>query len=181
MGRIIDRTEIPAVRARARDECRTVVFTNGCFDILHRGHVELLRKASLLGDFLVVGLNTDESVRRLKGENRPVMSEEDRAFILANLQMVDCVTLFDEDTPAALITEWQPDVLVKGGDYAPSEIVGREFVESRGGLVKVFPLVDGYSTSNLIERAEAGEPARASNGGAVNDPSRDEQDSPPAR
>ena len=164
MGRIIDRTEIRAVRAETRAEKRCVVFTNGCFDILHRGHVELLFKASLLGDFLVVGLNTDDSVRRLKGEGRPVTSQEDRAFILANLDMVDCVTLFDEDTPDSLIKEWEPDVLVKGGDYDPAEIVGRDFVESRGGLVKVIPLVDGYSTSHIIERMAGGASGRMAGG-----------------
>ena len=130
-----------------------VVFTNGCFDLLHPGHVAYLEQARSRGDALVVGVNTDDSVRRLgKGEIRPVTPEADRARVLAALACVDRVVLFPEDTPLELITALQPDVLVKGGDYQWSEIVGREVVEARGGKVLALPLVPGYSTTELLQR-----------------------------
>ena len=129
-----------------------VVFTNGCFDILHRGHVEYLSKAADMGDVLVVGLNTDASVQRLKGEGRPVNNEEARAMVLASLSFVDAVVLFDEDTPYELIKAVRPDVLVKGADYKPEEIVGYDIVTSYGGKVETVPLVVGYSTTGLIKR-----------------------------
>lgn len=129
-----------------------VVFTNGCFDILHRGHVEYLAKAADLGDILVVGLNTDASVRRLKGEGRPVNNQEARALVLASLSFVDAVVLFDDDTPYNLIKTLRPDVLVKGADYQPEDIVGYDIVTSYGGTVTTIPLVEGYSTTNFIER-----------------------------
>jgi len=129
-----------------------VVFTNGCFDILHRGHVEYLAKAADLGDILVVGLNTDASVRRLKGEGRPVNNQEARALVLASLSFVDAVVLFDDDTPYNLIKTLRPDVLVKGADYQPEEIVGYDIVTSYGGTVTTIPLVEGYSTTSFIER-----------------------------
>ena len=129
-----------------------VVFTNGCFDILHRGHVEYLAKAADLGDILVVGLNTDASVRRLKGEGRPVNNQEARALVLASLSFVDAVVLFDDDTPYNLIKTLRPDVLVKGADYQPEAIVGYDIVTSYGGTVTTIPLVEGYSTTNFIER-----------------------------
>lgn len=132
-----------------------VVFTNGCFDILHRGHVEYLDYARGLGDRLVVGLNTDRSVRRLKGPARPVNPEEDRAVVLAGLASVDAVVLFDEDTPAELVSALLPDILVKGGDYLPDEIVGAEDVAAAGGRVVVAPLVPGRSTSGIIQRAQS--------------------------
>ncbi|MCR4848531.1 MAG: D-glycero-beta-D-manno-heptose 1-phosphate adenylyltransferase [Bacteroidales bacterium] len=127
-----------------------VVFTNGCFDILHRGHVEYLAKAADMGDVLVVGLNTDASVRRLKGKGRPINNEEARALVLASLSFVDAVVLFDEDTPLELIKAVHPDVLVKGADYKPEEIVGADFVTSYGGTVATIPLVEGYSTTKII-------------------------------
>lgn len=127
-----------------------VVFTNGCFDILHRGHVEYLAKAADMGDVLVVGLNTDASVRRLKGESRPVNNQEARALVLASLNFVDAVVLFDEDTPYELIKAVRPDVLVKGADYKPEEIVGYDIVTSYGGKVEVVDLVEGYSTTQLL-------------------------------
>lgn len=127
-----------------------VVFTNGCFDILHRGHVEYLAKAADMGDVLVVGLNTDASVRRLKGESRPVNNQEARALVLASLSFVDAVVLFDEDTPYELIKAVRPDVLVKGADYKPEEIVGYDIVTSYGGKVEVVDLVEGYSTTQLL-------------------------------
>ena len=128
------------------------VFTNGCFDLLHRGHVDYLMRCKRLGDTLVVGMNTDASVRRLKGNTRPVTSEQDRAYVLASLECVDYVILFDEDDPLRLIQTLQPDVLVKGGDWSPEMIVGREVVRARGGAVYSLPFLQGYSTSGLIQR-----------------------------
>ena len=128
-----------------------IVFTNGCFDLLHRGHVEYLAKASDKGDVLVVGLNTDASVRRLKGEGRPINDETARATVLASLNCVDAVVLFDEDTPYELIKAVRPDVLVKGADYKPEEIVGYDIVTSYGGKVETVDLVEGYSTTGMIE------------------------------
>ena len=128
-----------------------IVFTNGCFDIIHRGHIEYLAKAASLGTKLIVGLNTDASVRRLKGENRPVNDERGRALALASLLFVDEVILFNTDTPRELIEFIQPDVLVKGGDYRPEDIVGNDIVTARGGQVVTIPLVEGYSTTSIIE------------------------------
>jgi len=134
-----------------------VVFTNGCFDLLHPGHVAYLEQARSLGDGLIVGVNTDASVRRLlKGAGRPVTKEGDRARVLAALACVDKVVLFGEDTPLELITALQPDILVKGGDYALHEIVGREVVENRGGRVLTLPLVPGHATTTLIQRIRTG-------------------------
>ena len=133
-----------------------VVFTNGVFDLLHPGHVELLEAARREGDSLVVGLNTDASVRRLgKGAERPLAGEQARARVLAGLAAVDCVVLFDEDTPLALIQALEPDVLVKGADYSRESIVGADWVEARGGRVVRVPLLAGYSTSALVERLRA--------------------------
>ena len=130
-----------------------VVFTNGCFDLLHPGHVAYLEQARSQGEALIVGVNTDDSVRRLgKGAGRPVTPESDRARVLAALTCVDRVVLFDEDTPLELITALQPDVLVKGGDYRLSEIVGREVVEARGGQVLALPFIPGYATTELLRR-----------------------------
>ena len=131
---------------------KKIVFTNGCFDLLHAGHVSLLAKARDLGDVLIVGVNSDESVRRLKGEGRPINVIEDRTLMLASLLFVDAVVVFDEDTPENLIKKVKPDVLVKGADYQESEIVGAEFVKSYGGEVVRIPLVEGLSTSQLIEK-----------------------------
>jgi D-beta-D-heptose 7-phosphate kinase/D-beta-D-heptose 1-phosphate adenosyltransferase len=130
----------------------TIVFTNGCFDILHRGHVEYLAAARQLGDVLVVGLNSDASVRRLKGPDRPINPEGDRAAVLDALRAVVFVTIFEEDTPAALIEAVQPDVLVKGADYTEDRIVGADIVRQRGGRVVIVPLLGGRSTSGLIAR-----------------------------
>ncbi len=130
----------------------TVVFTNGCFDILHRGHLELLKFAKSLGDVLIVGLNDDESVRKLKGKGRPINKLEDRAFALLSTKWVDFVVPFSEDTPERVIRSIKPDVLVKGGDYSLDEIVGAEFVMSYGGRVEIFPYVKGYSTTGIIEK-----------------------------
>ena len=129
-----------------------VVFTNGCFDLMHRGHVEYLAKAREMGDRLVVGLNSDASVQRLKGPSRPIAKEESRAMVLAALGFVDRVVVFDDDTPAKLIEMVKPDILVKGGDYNRSNIVGADFVESYGGKVATIPLVEGESTTRLVEK-----------------------------
>lgn len=149
--KIVGREELVARLGRPRSE--RVVFTNGCFDVLHRGHVEYLESARRLGDLLVVGLNTDDSVRRLKGPSRPVNPEDDRAYVLAGLAAVDYVTFFAEDTPRDLIVSLLPDVLVKGGDYRKEEIVGGAEVEAAGGEVVVAPLVPGRSTTAILQRA----------------------------
>ena len=149
------RTQADAVAWRARQTGR-VVFTNGVFDLLHPGHVELLERARAEGDLLVVGLNSDASVRRLgKGTERPIVPEASRARVLAGLAAVDCVVLFDEDTPLQLITALGPDVLVKGADYALDQIVGADVVTARGGKVVRVPLVSGYSTTSIVERLRA--------------------------
>jgi rfaE bifunctional protein nucleotidyltransferase chain/domain len=142
------------LRRFGRPRSGTVVFTNGVFDLLHRGHVEYLYAARALGDALVVGLNSDASVRRLgKGADRPVNPEEDRALVLAGLACVDAVTLFGDDTPRALIAALLPDVLVKGGDYTIDTIVGADEVTAAGGRVQVIPLVPGRSTTSILQRA----------------------------
>jgi rfaE bifunctional protein nucleotidyltransferase chain/domain len=142
-----------AVVRRTRDaSMRPLVFTNGCFDVLHRGHVAYLSRARTLGATLLVGVNSDASVRRLKGPGRPLVSAEDRAYVLAGLAAVDLVTVFDEDTPLELIRAVRPDVLVKGGDYAEDQVVGREVVDAGGGRVVILPFVEGRSTSGLIRR-----------------------------
>jgi rfaE bifunctional protein nucleotidyltransferase chain/domain len=147
-----------AVRAAraARPTGRRVVFTNGCFDLVHRGHVRYLERARSLGDLLVVAINSDRSVRRLKGPSRPVVPEAERAEVLAALQVVDVVLVFDDPTPARVIEAIQPDVLVKGGDWPVSRIVGAEFVQSRGGTVLSLPYFAGGSTTALIHRIAAG-------------------------
>lgn len=152
--RILGREE--AVRRHGRPRDHRLVFTNGCFDLLHRGHVAYLNDAASLGDRLLVGLNSDDSVRRLKGEGRPVQPAGDRAYLLASLRAVDAVTVFDEDTPAALVEALLPDVLVKGADYEEEEVVGREAVREAGGEVRLLPLEAGRSTSVLLERIRRG-------------------------
>ena len=148
--KILSRADVVARYGRPRNE--RVVFTNGCFDLLHLGHVEYLEQAKSLGDVLVVGLNTDDSVRRLKGSGRPLVGEGDRARVLAGLASIDAVTLFGEDTPLEFLAQLLPDVMVKGGDYTVAEIVGRQVVEAAGGTVTVVPFVGNYSTSALFER-----------------------------
>lgn len=129
---------------------KTMVFTNGCFDIIHAGHVQYLEQAKQLGDILVVGLNSDASVKRLKGANRPINNEDDRAIVLAALESVDYVVLFIEDTPYELIKALQPDVLVKGGDWTADKIVGADIVKAKGGTVLSLPFKDGLSSTNII-------------------------------
>ena len=151
-GKIVSSDELLRERARLRREGRQLVFTNGCFDILHVGHVRYLRSARSLGDALVVAINSDRSVRELKGTGRPIMNEEERAEVLAALDAVDYVTVFDDLSPRALISEVLPDILVKGGDYQPEEIHGREETEAAGGRVLSLPFVEGASTSSIIEK-----------------------------
>jgi rfaE bifunctional protein nucleotidyltransferase chain/domain len=148
--------EIPRLRAYWSLLEQRVVFTNGCFDILHLGHVEYLEAASQLGDVLVVGLNSDASVRQLKGPTRPVLPQEARARILAALEFVEAVIIFDEETPEKLIEALRPDVLVKGGDYTEDQIAGASFVRSYGGEVVILPYIPGYSTTSLIQKICAG-------------------------
>jgi D-beta-D-heptose 7-phosphate kinase/D-beta-D-heptose 1-phosphate adenosyltransferase len=150
--KILDLPALQRVVSRARGQGRRVVFTNGCFDILHVGHIQLLRKARSLGDLLVVGINSDASVRALKGDTRPLIGEHERAHVLAALDAVDYVTLFSEETPMNLIEVLRPDVLVKGGDYSLDAVVGRDLVESYGGRVELVPVVEGFSTSDLVRR-----------------------------
>ncbi|MFN9597359.1 MAG: D-glycero-beta-D-manno-heptose 1-phosphate adenylyltransferase [Bacteroidota bacterium] len=134
-----------------KDGCK-IVFTNGCFDLLHLGHADYLARAADMGDKLVIGLNSDYSISRLKGANRPITNQDSRAFLLASMSFVSAVVIFQEDTPALLIERICPDVLVKGGDYAINEIVGHEFVLSNGGQVVSIPLVNGYSTTDIESR-----------------------------
>jgi rfaE bifunctional protein nucleotidyltransferase chain/domain len=149
------RAEAAAFAEAARQEKRTVVFTNGVFDILHPGHVRYLQHARALGDLLIVGLNADASVRRNKGPERPINTESERAEILSALECVDAVAVFDEDTPAEIITAIQPDVLVKGADWAEDAIVGRDTVEARGGRVVRVAIEPGFSTTEIICRIQA--------------------------
>jgi rfaE bifunctional protein nucleotidyltransferase chain/domain len=149
-SKIFDRQILSQRIAMWRFQNKKVIFTNGCFDILHRGHIEYLSKARDLGDVLVVGVNTDSSVKRIKGENRPVQDEVSRAQILASLRFVEAVILFDEDTPYELISLVKPDILVKGGDYSEATIVGADIVKTNGGEVVTIPLTPGYSTSRIL-------------------------------
>jgi len=155
MGEILDPQVLRRERERLRREGRRVVFTNGCFDLLHPGHIRFLQQAKALGDVLIVAINSDASVRALKGPGRPIFPERERAEMLAALEVVDYVTIFDDLTPRALIADLLPDVLVKGGDWRPEEIVGREEVEAAGGRVLSLPYYEGYSTTRLIERIRA--------------------------
>lgn len=154
MGKVVTSWKELSQELAARRSGRKVVFTNGCFDLLHVGHVRYLKEARAQGDMLVLGLNTDASVRRLKGPERPLQNEQARAEILAALEAVDFVTLFDEETPENLIHEVRPDVLVKGGDYTIDKIVGAPFVQSYGGEVKSLTFVDGFSTTSLIKKMQ---------------------------
>ncbi len=151
-SKIHERKALASLLAARRVPGQKVVFTNGCFDLLHVGHVKYLQAARKLGDLLVLGLNTDASIRRLKGPKRPLIGEDERAHILAALDCVDYVVLFDEDTPSDLIRTLRPDILVKGADYTPEGVVGKDLVESWGGRVELIQFVDGKSTTNIIEK-----------------------------
>jgi D-beta-D-heptose 7-phosphate kinase/D-beta-D-heptose 1-phosphate adenosyltransferase len=153
----LSREELIRVRERWRAEGKRVVFTNGCYDLLHPGHIRLLEAARSLGDALILGINSDASVSRLKGPGRPLLLEADRAGVAAALAAVDAVTIFDEDTPRELIADLLPDVLVKGADWS-HWIAGREEVEAAGGQVLALPLEPGYSTTSIIERMLAEQP-----------------------
>ena len=151
-AKIIDINDIEPLLTYWKFKNKKIVFTNGCFDILHRGHVEYLVQAAGCGDELIVGVNTDSSVRRLKGETRPVQDEIARSMLMASLQFVSAVILFDEDTPYELIKKVQPDVLIKGSDYDVKNIVGYDIVKAKGGEVVTIDFVEGYSTSSIIEK-----------------------------
>jgi rfaE bifunctional protein nucleotidyltransferase chain/domain len=150
--KILDPQELTIQLDDWRKQGLKTVFTNGCFDILHLGHADYLARAAELGDVLIVGLNSDASISRLKGPSRPICDQSSRSFLLASLAAVDGVVIFDEDTPENLIRIVKPDYLVKGGDYTPKDIVGAGFVESYGGSVVCIPLVEGYSTSSIENR-----------------------------
>ncbi len=151
MGKTVKLPELIRIRKKARKENKKVVLTNGCFDLLHRGHIEYLKKAKNLGDVLVIGLNSDYSVRRIKGKGRPIQDQKDRAEILTSLHFVDYVCIFKELTPLKLISKLVPDVLVKGGDWEINDIVGKEIVDSRGGKVLNIKIVKGKSTQQIIQ------------------------------
>ncbi|MBS7357605.1 MAG: D-glycero-beta-D-manno-heptose 1-phosphate adenylyltransferase [Bacteroidales bacterium] len=152
-NKILNKDNLAEWVAECRAKGSKIVFSNGCFDILHRGHVEYLAKAADFGDEMLIGLNTDASVKRLKGPSRPINDEYARAIVLAGLEFVNAVVLFDEDTPYNLIKAVQPDVLVKGSDYKPEDIVGYDIVTAKGGRVETIDFVDGYSTTRTIEKS----------------------------
>ncbi len=160
MGEVVSREELMRIRDEVRAAGETIVFTNGCFDIIHRGHTDYLSRARSLGDILVVGLNTDRSVRALKGETRPIVLEDDRAHVLAALTSVDYVCLFDEDTPQELIAAIVPDVLVKGAGYSRENIVGADLVEEHGGKVVALEALEGRSTRSIVDRILEARPGR---------------------
>lgn len=149
--KIFDKESLKPISEKLKNEGKKIVFTNGCFDIIHLGHIDYLTKSSNLGDFLIVGINTDNSIRDLKGNNRPFQDELSRAMIMSSFYFVDAVILFDESTPYELIDFIKPDVLVKGGDYDVKNIIGNDIVSSYGGIVKTIDFLEGYSTS-LIEK-----------------------------
>jgi rfaE bifunctional protein nucleotidyltransferase chain/domain len=150
--KIVSWEKLSGLLEKQRQKGRRIVFTNGCFDILHAGHVRYLAQARRLGDLLVVALNTDRSVQAIKGPERPVVSQEERAFVMAALESVDYVTFFDDETPLSLIEALEPDVLVKGGDWEPDRVVGGDLVRSRGGKVVILPYLEGASTTNIIAK-----------------------------
>ena len=133
-----------------REDSQKLVFTNGCFDILHSGHMRYLQTAAGFGDILLLGLNSDSSIKKIKGPRRPIMTQDDRAYLLSAIEAIDCIVIFDEDTPAKLIQTVSPDVLVKGGEYLPEDVVGYDTVTENGGYVKIVPYVEGKSTSGIV-------------------------------
>ena len=152
MGKIVEnRDELISIRKNLRSQNKKVVFTNGCFDILHAGHTDYLNKAKAFGDFLILGLNSDISVKNIKGDLRPIVPQRERAILLSNLLAVDFVSFFDEDTPLNIITDLIPDYLVKGADWDIENVVGREIVEKNGGEVKTIPFVHNSSTTDIID------------------------------
>ncbi|HSH52999.1 MAG TPA: D-glycero-beta-D-manno-heptose 1-phosphate adenylyltransferase [Bacteroidales bacterium] len=151
-SKIIDIDQLNSRLAYWNFKNQKIVFTNGCFDILHRGHIEYLAQAANFGDILIIGLNTDDSVKRLKGDFRPVQDQYARALLLASLHFVSAVVYFNEDTPYSLIKKVQPDILIKGGDYHVEDIVGYDIVQKKGGQVKTIDFIPGYSTTTIIEK-----------------------------
>jgi len=151
MSPLVSLKELKAIRQKLKTENKKVVFTNGVFDLIHSGHVDYLVKAKALGDVLMVGLNSDKSVKKIKGDKRPILKEEERSFILANLKPVDYIILFDQDTPENLIKELIPDIIVKGGDWTVDKIVGNDIVFKNGGEVKSIEFVNPQSTSKIID------------------------------
>ena len=149
---ILKPEEFKAIREKIKEENKTLVFTNGCFDIIHKGHVSYLNQARSLGDHLIVGVNSDRSVRSLKGEGRPVNNENDRAFVLDNLKSVDFVIIFDEETPYELVKGIIPEFLVKGGDWKEEDIVGWDIVKANNGKVMSLQFLDNYSTTGILEK-----------------------------
>ena len=154
--KIISLEELKARIESWKANGKKIVFTNGCFDILHRGHVEVLAKTADLGDKLIIGLNSDSSIKKLKKENRPIVDEESRALLLAAFSFVDAIVLFSEQTPINLIAEIKPDILAKGGDYEIQEIVGHNIVQGNGGEVITIPLTEGFSSTNIIDKIQNG-------------------------
>ena len=153
--KLINKDDAQKQMARWRLKNENIVFTNGCFDILHKGHLEYLSHSSDLGDRLVIGLNSDNSVRKIKGDSRPINDQESRAFALASLGFVDAIVIFEEETPEELIKALTPNILVKGSDYLENEIVGGTYVRENGGEVKTIPLTEGFSTTNIIEKIKS--------------------------
>ena len=151
MNNVLRNSSLDIFFSKIRSENKKIVFTNGCFDIIHPGHIHVLSQAKLFGDILVVGLNSDKSVKNLKGKERPLVNESDRAKILLSIKYVDYVTIFDESTPKDIIKKIKPDTLVKGGDYIVDDIVGSKFVIDSGGTVEIVKFLDGYSSSNYID------------------------------
>jgi rfaE bifunctional protein nucleotidyltransferase chain/domain len=151
-NKIVSRDTIQTIAEQAKADGKKMVFSNGCFDLVHRGHVEYLAKAADLADIFVLGLNTDASVQRLKGANRPLQDEEARAILMAGFAFIDYVVLFDEDTPYELIDLVKPDVLVKGNDYKAEDVVGYDIVTKNGGTVQTIELTEGYSTTNIVNK-----------------------------
>jgi D-beta-D-heptose 7-phosphate kinase/D-beta-D-heptose 1-phosphate adenosyltransferase len=156
-GKIFNSNDLQHQLKRWRLQDKKIVFTNGVFDILHEGHIASLTEAASFGHILIIGLNADASVKRLKGESRPVNNENSRALILASLVMVDAVIIFEEDTPLELIKSIMPDVMVKGGDYTPEQVAGAKEVIAAGGELKIVPIVEGFSTTGIIERMKNGQ------------------------
>ena len=153
-SKIVSKDEIKSLLAYYKFKDKKIVFTNGCFDLVHKGHVEYLSKAASLADVMIIGLNSDDSVTRLKGENRPLQPESARSMLLASMQFITHIIVFDEDTPLELIQFIQPDFLVKGSDYSIDQIVGADVVLANGGDVKTIDLVEGYSTSSIVDKIQ---------------------------
>lgn len=151
-NKIISRSTLSTITKNLKLQNKKIIFSNGCFDLVHRGHIEYLAKASDLADIFVLALNTDASVQRLKGTSRPLQDEYARSILMASLSFIDYVVLFDEDTPFEVITEIQPDVLVKGNDYKAEDVVGYDIVQKNGGTVQTIELTEGYSTSKIVDK-----------------------------